>query len=112
MSTAEVACSYAAMILHDDGIPITAEKIATLLKSANVKVDSLWPSLFAKLSEKRDVIGDLVMNPVGSAQAPVAMAAPAAAASAAAPAVEEKKKKEEEPEEGSDDDMPLFDLFK
>ncbi|KAL6199132.1 hypothetical protein ACLB2K_028919 [Fragaria x ananassa] len=109
MSTAEVACSYAAMILHDDGIPITAEKIATLLKSANVKVDSLWPSLFAKLAKKRDVIGDLIMNPVGSAQAPVAMAAPAAA-----PAVEEKKKKkkeEEEPEEGSDDDMPLFDLI-
>ncbi|KAL6196551.1 hypothetical protein ACLB2K_032165 [Fragaria x ananassa] len=111
MSTAEVACSYAAMILHDDGIPITAEKIATLLKSANVKVDSLWPSLFAKLAEKRDVIGDLILNPVCSAQAPVAMAAPAAAASAVAPAVEEKKK-EEEPEEGSDDDMPIFDLFK
>ncbi|XP_004291507.1 PREDICTED: 60S acidic ribosomal protein P1-like [Fragaria vesca subsp. vesca] len=106
MSTGEVACSYAAMILHDDGIPITAEKIATLLKSANVKVDSLWPSLFAKLAEKRDVIGDLIMNPVGSApSSPVAMAAPAS------PAVEEKKKKEEEPEEGSDDDMPLFDLF-
>ena len=111
MSSAEVACSYAAMILHDDGIPITAEKIATLLKSANVKVDSLWPSLFAKLAEKRDVIGDLILNLVGSAQAPGAMAAPAAAASAVAPAVEEKKK-EEEPEEGSDDDMPIFDLFK
>ncbi|KAL6185414.1 hypothetical protein ACLB2K_041548 [Fragaria x ananassa] len=64
MSTAEVACSYATMILHDDGIPITAKKIATLLKSANVKVDSLWPRLFAKLAEKRNVIGGVIMNPV------------------------------------------------
>nr|XP_011463592.1 PREDICTED: 60S acidic ribosomal protein P1-like [Fragaria vesca subsp. vesca] len=110
MSIAEVACSYAIMILHDDGIPITGEKIATFLKSANVKVDSLWPRLFAKLAEKKDVIGDLIMNPVGSAEALAAMTDPATTASVAAPMVEEKKK-EEEPEEGSDDDMSLFDLF-
>ncbi|PRQ31193.1 hypothetical protein RchiOBHm_Chr5g0032771 [Rosa chinensis] len=107
MSTGELACTYAAAILQDDGIPITAEKIATLVKSANVEVESFWPSLFAKFAEKRN-LGDLIMNAVGSAPSPVAMAAPAAAASAAAPAVEEKK---EEPEEESDDDMPIFDLF-
>ncbi|KAJ6797001.1 Uncharacterized protein M6B38_221295 [Iris pallida] len=43
MSTSEVACSYAALILFDDGIPITAEKISTLVKAANVKIDSYWP---------------------------------------------------------------------
>ncbi|XP_062011425.1 large ribosomal subunit protein P1-like [Rosa rugosa] len=104
MSTGVLACTYATAILHDDGIPITAEKIATLVKSANVEVESFWPSLFAKFAEKRN-LGDLIMNAVGSAPSPVAMAA---AASAAAPAVEEKK---EEPEEESDDDMPIFDLF-
>ncbi|MBA0610114.1 hypothetical protein Godav_011006 [Gossypium davidsonii] len=52
MSTAgEAACSYAALILYDDGIPITAEKIATIVKAANVSVESYWPSLFAKLFE-------------------------------------------------------------
>ncbi|KAL2621895.1 hypothetical protein R1flu_002100 [Riccia fluitans] len=64
MSTSEVACTYAALILHDDGIPITGEKIATLCKAANVTVDSFWPGLFAKLLEKRSV-EDLITN-VGS----------------------------------------------
>ncbi|KAM5557796.1 60S acidic ribosomal protein P1 [Rosa sericea] len=109
MSTGEVACSYAAMILHDEGIPITAEKIATLIKSANVNVEAYWPNLFAKLAEQKD-LGDLTMNVGcgGGGAAPVAMAAPAAAATAAAPAAEEKK---DEPEEESDDDLgiSLFD---
>ncbi|KAK4431253.1 60S acidic ribosomal protein P1 [Sesamum alatum] len=112
MSFGELACTYAALILHDDGIPITAEKIATVVKAANVTVESYWPSLFAKLCEKRN-IDDLVMN-VGSGGggAAVAVAAPAGgasggAAAAAAPAAEEKK---EEPKEESDDDMG-FSLF-
>ncbi|KAI6672495.1 hypothetical protein NL676_000401 [Syzygium grande] len=108
-SAGELACTYAVLILHDDGIPVTAEKIATLVKAANVSVESYWPSLFAKLAEKRNV-DDLVMN-VGSGggAAPVAVAAPAggAAPAAAAPAAEEKK---EEPKEESDDDMG-FSLF-
>ncbi|XP_011075897.1 60S acidic ribosomal protein P1-like [Sesamum indicum] len=107
MSFGELACTYAALILHDDGIPITAEKIATLVKAANVTVESYWPSLFAKLCEKRN-IDDLVMN-VGSGGggAAIAAAAPAGGASGGAPAAEEKK---EEPKEESDDDMG-FSLF-
>ncbi|KAK3232262.1 hypothetical protein Dsin_004143 [Dipteronia sinensis] len=109
MSTGEIACSYAAMILYDDGIAITAEKIAALLNAANLSVESFWPSLFAKLAEKRS-LGDLIMN-VGSGGgggAAVAVAAPTGgAAAAAAPVVEEKK---EEAKEESDDDMG-FSLF-
>ncbi|EEF37951.1 60S acidic ribosomal protein P1 [Ricinus communis] len=109
MAAGELACTYATLILHDDGIPVTSEKIATLVKAANVAVESYWPSLFAKLAEKKN-IDDLVMN-VGSGggAAPVAVSAPAAGAgaAAAAPAVEEKK---EEPKEESDDDMG-FSLF-
>ncbi|XVE58275.1 hypothetical protein DITRI_Ditri04bG0157500 [Diplodiscus trichospermus] len=110
MAASELACTYAALILHDDGISITAEKIATLVKAANVCVESYWPSLFAKLFEKRNV-DDLITN-VGSGggAAPVAVAASAGAggaAAAAAPAVEEKKVEEKEE---SDDDMG-FSLF-
>ncbi|KAF9598417.1 hypothetical protein IFM89_027850 [Coptis chinensis] len=107
MSTAgELACSYACMLLHDDGIPITADKIAALVKAANVQVEAYWPGLFAKLVEKRN-IEDLIMN-VGSGGgggAPVAVAASGgggAPAAVAAPAAEEKK---EEPKEESDEDM-------
>ncbi|KAL6191635.1 hypothetical protein ACLB2K_038025 [Fragaria x ananassa] len=98
--------------LHDTDRSYDGTTTMFFLFWLGTMINSLWPRLFAKLAEKRDFIGDLIMNPVGSAQAPVAMDDPAAATSAAAPAVEEKKKKEEEPEKGSDDDMPLFDLFK
>ncbi|XP_009620553.1 large ribosomal subunit protein P1 [Nicotiana tomentosiformis] len=109
MSLGEVACTYACLILNDEDIPITAEKIATLVKAANVTVEPYWPLLFAKLAEKRN-LGDLIMN-VGAGGAAVAVAAPvggaAAGAAAASPAAEEKK---EEPKEESDDDMG-FSLF-
>ncbi|XP_022736496.1 60S acidic ribosomal protein P1-like [Durio zibethinus] len=111
MAASELACTYASLILYDDGISITAEKIATLVKAANVGVESYWPSLFAKLLEKKN-IDDLITN-VGSGggAAPVAVAASAGAAAggaaAAAPAVEEKKVEEREE---SDDDMG-FSLF-
>nr|CAD1831434.1 unnamed protein product [Ananas comosus var. bracteatus] len=109
----ELACTYAALILHEDGIPITAEKIATIVKASNLKIDSYWPALFAKLLQKRN-IDDLILS-VGSGGGGAAVsvsAAPAggagaAAAPAAAPAAEEKK---EEPKEESDDDMG-FSLF-
>ncbi|KAK6129376.1 hypothetical protein DH2020_036892 [Rehmannia glutinosa] len=114
MSVGELACTYAALILHDDGIAVTAEKIATLVKAANLTVESYWPSLFAKLCEKKN-IEDLIVNVgAGGGGAAVAVAAPAGgagggAAAAAAPAAEEKKV-HEEPKEESDDDMG-FSLF-
>nr|CAB3479771.1 unnamed protein product [Digitaria exilis]CAB3481933.1 unnamed protein product [Digitaria exilis] len=109
MSSSEIACTYAALILSDDGIPITAEKIATIVKAANIKVESYWPALFAKLLEKRSVEDLILSVGSGGGAAPVAAAAPAGgAAAAAAPAAEEKKKEEEKEE--SDDDMG-FSLF-
>ncbi|CAN8308815.1 unnamed protein product [Cochlearia groenlandica] len=113
MSTVgELACSYAVMILEDEGIAITSEKIATLVKSAGVEIESYWPMLFAKMAEKRNVT-DLIMNVGagggGGAAAPISAAAPAAAGggAAAAPAKEEKK---DEPAEESDGDLG-FGLF-
>ena len=108
-SSGELACSYAALILYDDGIPITAEKMSTLVKAADVKIDSYWPGLFAKLFEKKN-IEDLIFNVGSGGAAPVAVSASAAGGApseAAAPAVEEKK---EEAKEESDDDMG-FSLF-
>ncbi|KAK7282514.1 hypothetical protein RIF29_11355 [Crotalaria pallida] len=109
VGSSELACSYAILLLHDEEIAITAEKISAVLKAANVKVDSYWPSLFAKLAQKRN-IEDLILNSGSGGGAAVAAAAPAdaSAPAAAAPAAEEKKK--EEPKEESDDDMG-FSLF-
>ncbi|KAI9156357.1 hypothetical protein LWI28_004775 [Acer negundo] len=108
MSTSEVACTYAALILYNDGIAITAEKIVQLLKVVNVHVESYWPSLFAKLAEKRN-IDDLIMNVGFGSGGAVDVSAPVGGAAAVTPtpAAEEKK---EEPKEESDDDMG-FSLF-
>ena len=109
MSVGELACSYAILILHDDGIPVTAEKIATLVKAANLNIESYWPSLFAKLVEKRN-IEDLILNVgAGGGGGAVAVAAPAAGG-AAAPAAAAAEEKKEEAKEESDDDMG-FSLF-
>merc|ERR1712014_453413 len=101
VSVSELACVYAALILHDDDIDITGEKMAKIISAAGVNVEAFWPGLFAKALQGRN-IGDLICN-VGSAPA----AGGAAAGGGAAPAEEEKKeeKKEESEESGSDDDM-------
>ena len=99
------------MILRDEEIAISAEKISTVVKAANVNVESYWPSLFAKLAQNRN-IDDMIVNSGAAGGGAVAVSAPAAAdggggGAAAAPAAEEKK---EEPKEESDDDMG-FSLF-
>jgi len=105
----ELACTYSALILADDDVPITAEKMITILKAANVQFEPIWPTLFAKALSGVNV-KDLITK-VGSAAA----AAPSAPA-AAAPAAEEKKaekkeeKKKEESEEEDEGDMG-FGLF-
>merc|ERR1711956_208581 len=105
-ATSELACVYAALILADDDVAVTAEKISPILKAANVTVEPFWPGLFSKCLESV-AIKDLVSN-VGSGvgAAPAGGGAPAAAAAEEAGPVEEKEEEKEE----SDDDMG-FGLF-
>ncbi|KAJ5500457.1 hypothetical protein LT330_002092 [Penicillium expansum] len=107
MSTAELACSYAALILADDGIEVSADKIQTLITAAKVQeVEPIWATIFARALEGKD-IKDLLTN-VGSA-GPAAAGAATGGAAAAAPAEAKAEEKEEEKEE-SDEDMG-FGLF-
>ncbi|XP_058123750.1 large ribosomal subunit protein P1 [Anopheles ziemanni] len=111
LNKAELACVYSALILVDDDVAVTDEKISTILKAANVDIEPYWPGLFAKALEGIDVkslitsIGSGVGSGGGGGGAPAA----AAAGGAAPAAAEKKEEKEEEPEE-SDDDMG-FGLF-
>jgi len=116
-SNDELACIYAALILHDDGISITADKIATILKAAGVSVEPYWPTLFAKALDGID-IGSL-LGSLGSAASAVSAGSVSggggAPAAAAAPAAEEEKEevkeeKKDDSEEESDEDMG-FGLF-
>ncbi|CAH8558233.1 unnamed protein product [Schistosoma mattheei] len=114
MSKSELACVYAALMLADDDIDVTADKINTILKAANIKfVESYLPNLFATALNGKNV-KDLLMS-LGSA-APAAAAAPTSAPAAVANGGAEKGKEpaKEEKKPVSDDDSDEsmgFDLF-
>ena len=102
----EIACVYSALILADDDVAITADKISTILKAANVEVEPHWPALFAKAftatgAKPKDLLVGAASG--AHAAAPVAAAAPAAggkkedkkdAGKKEAPKKEEPKKEE------------------
>merc|ERR1712190_404905 len=98
MANSEMACVYAALILADDDIAITPEKITTILKAAGVEVEPYWPGLFAKALESCDLKTLITTVGSGVGSAPAAGAAPAAAGGAA-PAAEAAPAKKAESEE-------------
>ena len=93
----ELCCSYAALMLHDDGLEISAAKLAMVIKKSGNEVEPYWPLLFAKALAGAQV-DKLLSNVVAAAPAGAA-----AAGGAAAPVEEEKK--EEKKEEVEDVDM-------
>ncbi|KAH8872226.1 60S acidic ribosomal protein P1 [Schistosoma japonicum] len=82
MSKSELACVYAALMLADDDIDVTADKINTILKAANIKfVESYLPNLFATS-----------LNAAVTSAVPTAASATSAAAETPKEAVKEEKK--------------------
>merc|ERR1712071_97652 len=68
----ELACVYAALVLLYDDIAITAEKMSTILKAADVKVEPYWPGLFAKALEGIDAKALISSVGSGAGSAPAA----------------------------------------
>jgi len=110
MSNSELAVSYAALILADDGVEVTPDKLQALIKaSGNIEVEPIWCSLFAKALEGKDV-KDLLLNVGSGGGAAAAPGGAAAASGGAGGAAEEKEPEKEEEKEESDEDMG-FGLF-
>lgn len=106
-SVEELACVYSSLILQDDNVPVTADKLQALLKAANVNVEPYWPGIFAKAVESlnlKDFISNIAAGAGSGGPAP-------AAGAGAAPAAEEKKEEEKKEEEEEEDDDMGFSLF-
>ncbi|KAF8837166.1 ribosomal protein 60S [Paxillus ammoniavirescens] len=111
MASVELAATYAALILADEGIEITSDKILALTSAADIDLEPIWATLLAKALEGKDV-KDLLSNVGAGGGAPAVGAGPAAggAVPAAAAAEEAKEEEKKEEKEESDDDMG-FGLF-
>jgi large subunit ribosomal protein LP1 len=110
MANSELACVYAALILADDDVAVTPEKISTILKAAGVDVEPYWPGLFSKALESTDLKKLITSVGAGPGAAPAGAAPAGAAAAAPARAAAPAAAKVEEEEEEEDDDMG-FGLF-
>eukprot|EP00429_Kryptoperidinium_foliaceum_P060867 CAMPEP_0176088176 /NCGR_PEP_ID=MMETSP0120_2-20121206/44150_1 /TAXON_ID=160619 /ORGANISM="Kryptoperidinium foliaceum, Strain CCMP 1326" /LENGTH=117 /DNA_ID=CAMNT_0017422033 /DNA_START=68 /DNA_END=418 /DNA_ORIENTATION=- len=101
----ELLCTYAALILHDDGADVTAQGMVNLIKAAGCTVEGYWPMLMAKMigSVGMDALVKMGSGAGGGGAAPAAggatMGGAAAAGGDAGASKEEKKKVEEEEEE-------------
>ena len=115
----ELCCVYAGLLLHDDGMEITADKIQKIIKASGNEVDGYYPEFFAKYLAKTDIKSMLTVTPAAGAAAP-----------AEAPheekkddkkggkkddkkggKKEEKKKEEKKKVEEEEEDMGFGDIF-
>lgn len=103
----ELICTYAALILHDDGSEVSTENLTSLIKAAGCSVEAYWPALYSKMVQGQDVSALLTAGDGGGGAAPAAGGAAAAGGDAGAAA---GGKKEEKVEEVEEEDME-FDLF-
>merc|ERR1711981_1252040 len=97
----ESACTYAALILQDEGLEISADNLVKILKAADVTVEPFWPGLFASALSSCNV-AELITNIGSGMGSGPAAAAPAGGAAEAEAPKEEAKKEESESESESD----------
>ncbi|CDR45394.1 CYFA0S18e00848g1_1 [Cyberlindnera fabianii] len=103
----ESALSYAALILADAEIEISADNLLALTKVANIEIEGIYADLFSKALEGQDIKALLTNFSAGAAPATGGAVSAASGEAAGEAAAEEK---EEEAKEESDDDMG-FGLF-
>ena len=61
----ELACTYAALILHDAGMKVDEASIKKVVAAANVKTEPYWPMLYASILKDKDSIEEIIMKPGG-----------------------------------------------
>ena len=100
-----LACVYAALMLHDAGMQVTTESLTKATAAAGVKVRPTLPVLITRFLEKRSMT-DLISSAAAagaSTKIDEEDDAPGAGPAAAAAPAAGKAAKKEEPEEEEDD---------
>merc|ERR1712217_938596 len=98
----QMACTFGALMLHDDGTELSAAALKKVVDASGVKVAPYWPMLFAQALNGQD-IGSFLAVSGGSAPVQAVTSGDAGAP------VEEAKKEEVVEEE--EEDMDLGELF-
>merc|ERR1712226_377096 len=99
----QMACTFAALMMYDDGSELTAASLKKVVDASGVKVAPYWPMLFAQALQGKD-IGSFLNVSSGSA--------PVQQSSGGNAQVETKaEEKKEEVVEEEEEDMDLGDLF-
>ncbi|OAF67937.1 60S acidic ribosomal protein P1 [Intoshia linei] len=102
----EMACVYACLMMLDDNVPVTENKLEKVLSAADISIEPFYTKAFAKCCQQKDYMQTLLTNAssVNTVSAPTT----AAVETTSAP-VEEKKEESEEEDSGSDNGFGLFD---
>ena len=66
----ELCCVYAGLLLFDEGMEITADKIQKIIKASGNTVDDYYPEFFAKYLASADIKSMLTVSPAAGAAAP------------------------------------------
>ena len=66
----ELCCVYAGLLLFDEGMEITADKIQKIIKASGNAVDDYYPEFFAKYLAKADIKSMLTVTPAAGGAAP------------------------------------------
>merc|ERR1711981_124593 len=99
----QMACTFAALLCHDQGLEVNSANLAKVCKAAGLTVAPYWPMLFANALDGRDMSDFMAVS--GGGSGPVQAVAAGGQEAVAAPKEEAKKEEEEEEE-----DMDLGDL--
>lgn len=80
--TSHLACSYAILLLHDEGLAVTADNISKLVENAKVKnVEKFMPKLYAS-----NITAELIASTLASGGSSAGASSSATAQAASAPA--------------------------
>ena len=106
----ELCCVYAGLLLFDDKIDITADKINKIIEASGNKVEAYYPEFFAKYLASSDI--NALLNASASSAAPATDAKEEKKDDKKGKGKEDKKKKEEKKkEEEEEEDLGFGGLF-